>query len=255
MAAAASSSALWAGDDTGLKDLSTEAFVKAYSKLVGKKWCGSTNHGRHRADQLKPGSIQRARCTTPIAAPRPGARRRRAPQRSRTPCRPRRAPSWSPCPRAFATRWGEAPGPAAHAHDNARLWAGGLGTPARAANRACPARAQVEEALQLLQSTLAEGDGGEAPSGPEVDAALALAFDALRTCAQLAQEAFAATREQAPPPLCEAAQLLHTHALLALELAPAVQDAVARLCCAWWLGSGPDKEELLSQTLPFLLVR
>jgi hypothetical protein len=41
----------------------------------------------------------------------------------------------------------------------------------------------------------------------------------------------------------------------ALELAPAVQDAVARLCCAWWTAGGPDKEELLSQTLPFLLVR
>jgi hypothetical protein len=40
----------------------------------------------------------------------------------------------------------------------------------------------------------------------------------------------------------------------ALELAPAVQDAVARLCCAWWAAGAPDKEELLSQTLPFLLV-
>jgi len=41
----------------------------------------------------------------------------------------------------------------------------------------------------------------------------------------------------------------------ALELCPPVQDAVARLCCAWWAAGGPDKEELLSQTLPFLLVR
>lgn len=40
----------------------------------------------------------------------------------------------------------------------------------------------------------------------------------------------------------------------ALELCPQVQDAVARLCCAWWAANGPDKEELLSQTLPFLLV-
>ena len=40
----------------------------------------------------------------------------------------------------------------------------------------------------------------------------------------------------------------------ALEMCPAVQDAVARLCCAWWAAGGPDKEELLSQTLPFLLV-
>ena len=40
-----------------------------------------------------------------------------------------------------------------------------------------------------------------------------------------------------------------------LNMCPPVQDAVARLCCAWWAGNGPDKEELLSQTLPFLLVR
>jgi len=41
-----------------------------------------------------------------------------------------------------------------------------------------------------------------------------VAFDALRLSAQLAYEVFAATREQAPAALCEAAQLLHTHALL-----------------------------------------
>lgn len=37
-------------------------------------------------------------------------------------------------------------------------------------------------------------------------------------------------------------------------MCPAVQDAVGRLCCAWWTAGAPDKDELLSQTLPFLLV-
>lgn len=41
-----------------------------------------------------------------------------------------------------------------------------------------------------------------------------LAFEALRLSATLAYEVFAATRENAPNALAEAAQLLHTHALL-----------------------------------------
>ncbi|KAI8470384.1 MAG: condensin II non structural maintenance of chromosomes subunit-domain-containing protein [Monoraphidium minutum] len=116
----------------------------------------------------------------------------------------------------------------------------------------------VAEALQLLQATLAEAEadgGGDADPTPEASAALNLAFEALRLAAGLAYDVLAATREAAPAPLAEAAQLLHTHALLALEMCPAVQDAVARLCCAWWAAGGPDKEELLSQTLPFLLIR
>lgn len=123
-------------------------------------------------------------------------------------------------------------------------------------------RRQVEEALRLLQATLADADGGDGDGDgddgeprPVDQAALSLSLDALRLSAGLCHEVFAATREQAPAPLCEAAQLLHTHALLALEMCPPVQDAVARLCCAWWVAGGPDKEELLSQTLPFLLVR
>jgi hypothetical protein len=41
-----------------------------------------------------------------------------------------------------------------------------------------------------------------------------LALDALRLSAQLAYEVLAVTRDAAPAPLAEAAQLLHTHALL-----------------------------------------
>jgi hypothetical protein len=44
--------------------------------------------------------------------------------------------------------------------------------------------------------------------------AQSLAFDALRLAALLAYEVLAVTRESAPAALAEAAQLLHTHALL-----------------------------------------
>ncbi|KIZ02253.1 Condensin-2 complex subunit G2 [Monoraphidium neglectum] len=113
-------------------------------------------------------------------------------------------------------------------------------------------RHQAEEALQLLQTALAEAEAQGEDADPTQS--MSLAFDALRLAALLAYEVLAVTRESAPAALAEAAQLLHTHALLAMELCPAVQDAVARLCCAWWAVGGPDKEELLSQTLPFLLV-
>jgi hypothetical protein len=116
---------------------------------------------------------------------------------------------------------------------------------------------QVEDALQLLQATLAEAEGDSAPPRSQVDASLvrapilrsqplsdrsrrlhvsvaqrlhphhtarlepfttlplqSVSFDALRLSALFAYEVFATTREQAPAALAEAAQLLHTHALL-----------------------------------------
>jgi hypothetical protein len=36
---------------------------------------------------------------------------------------------------------------------------------------------------------------------------------------------------------------------------PDVQDAVAKLCCTWWQYGAENREFLVSQTLPFLLVR
>lgn len=35
---------------------------------------------------------------------------------------------------------------------------------------------------------------------------------------------------------------------------PDVQDAVAKLCCTWWQYGAENREFLVSQTLPFLLV-
>lgn len=67
MAAAANSSSLIAEDATGLKDLSTEGFVKAYSKHVS----GALRAG----GAPQPGGFKRARCACAAV--------RRAPQRAR----------------------------------------------------------------------------------------------------------------------------------------------------------------------------
>jgi hypothetical protein len=36
---------------------------------------------------------------------------------------------------------------------------------------------------------------------------------------------------------------------------PDVQDAVAKLCCSWWTAEADNREFLVSQALPYLLVR
>ena len=36
---------------------------------------------------------------------------------------------------------------------------------------------------------------------------------------------------------------------------PEVQEAVAKLCLAWWTADAPGKEALVAQTLPYLLLR
>ncbi len=36
---------------------------------------------------------------------------------------------------------------------------------------------------------------------------------------------------------------------------PQVQEAVARLCLAWWQARAPAREAFVPQTLPYLLVR
>eukprot|EP00884_Botryococcus_braunii_P013107 jgi/Botrbrau1/21798/Bobra.0190s0023.1 len=51
-----------------------------------------------------------------------------------------------------------------------------------------------------------------------------------------------------------AAQALHDQALLAASAFPQLQDAVARMCLAWWEAGGPDRESLVTQTIPYTLV-
>ena len=36
---------------------------------------------------------------------------------------------------------------------------------------------------------------------------------------------------------------------------PELQESVAKLCAAWWQTDAPGKEGLITQTIPYLLVR
>lgn len=36
---------------------------------------------------------------------------------------------------------------------------------------------------------------------------------------------------------------------------PELQDPVCKLCCSWWELQAPGREQLMAQTLPYILVR
>ena len=89
------------------------------------------------------------------------------------------------------------------------------------------------------------GGGGEAKErGAEV----------LFGAALLAKAAFAECKASPPAALPQAAGLLHDHALLAASEYPALQEEVARLCLDWWAAGAAGREQLMPQTLPYLLV-
>jgi hypothetical protein len=117
--------------------------------------------------------------------------------------------------------------------------------------------AQVQRALETLhqqQQQEEDEDGAALATTTETTA-----MHVLRLCANLAAELLRAlvASESSPglPSLCQTVLLLHDHALLELGERADVQDAVAQLCCAWWRASAPDRERLLSQALPYLLIR
>jgi hypothetical protein len=111
--------------------------------------------------------------------------------------------------------------------------------------------AQVQRALQTLHGG-ADDEDEEAANASETP------LHALRVAAALSSELLRATvaAEATPlPALRTTVLLLHDHALLELGERADVQDAVASLCCAWWRAAAPDRERLLSQALPYLLIR
>lgn len=59
----------------------------------------------------------------------------------------------------------------------------------------------------------------------------------------------------APPILVAAVVKLHDGALLAAAEEPNVQESVSRLCEAWWAAGLNEKEALVPQTIPYLLVK
>lgn len=72
--------------------------------------------------------------------------------------------------------------------------------------------------------------------------------------ALLAKAVFAECRASPPAPLAQAVGLLHDHALLAAAEYPALQEEISRLCLDWWAAGAAGKEQLMPQTLPYLLV-
>jgi hypothetical protein len=112
----------------------------------------------------------------------------------------------------------------------------------------------VQRAIETLQKQQEDDDGTNATAANAAETAAL----ALRVSANLAAELLRATvaAESSPlPSLCRTVLLLHDHALLELGERADVQDSVAALCCAWWRASAPDREHLLSQALPYLLIR
>ncbi|KAF6261308.1 condensin II non structural maintenance of chromosomes subunit-domain-containing protein [Scenedesmus sp. NREL 46B-D3] len=112
---------------------------------------------------------------------------------------------------------------------------------------------QVNAALQQLQDCLPEeGEQFDEAKTEPLEAALA----ALRLAALLCADTLHECHPNPPEGLCSAAITLHDHALLELgDARPDVQDAVAKLCCIWWQYGAENREFLVSQTLPFLLLR
>jgi hypothetical protein len=189
MAPTANSSALLGSDAVGLKELSTEAFVKAYGKHVS-----FGGDGRARAGSGRPAGAR--------GPPRRRVAHHNAPLSNRARRRPRPAP-----PQASAevkdalqaatraklvavseglrhqVRRGAGGVARRHAPHCAALKAeaprrrracGGRVSSAHAPGAAAPRHfvpAQAEEALQLVQATLAEAEA-EGAEGPKIDASL-----------------------------------------------------------------------------------
>ncbi|GAX76009.1 hypothetical protein CEUSTIGMA_g3452.t1 [Chlamydomonas eustigma] len=73
--------------------------------------------------------------------------------------------------------------------------------------------------------------------------------------AHVAHGLLLASALQPPSSLLNTATLLHDNCLLAVGDLPEVQDPVARLCCSWWELQVAGKEQLMPQTLPYILIR
>eukprot|EP00775_Hariotina_reticulata_P006481 gene6481-6708_t len=112
----------------------------------------------------------------------------------------------------------------------------------------------VESALELVQQALQ--NHGVQDTANTLESNLADAMQALKTSATICQDALHECHSNPPDALLNAAIQLHDGALLSLgDLRPDVQDVVAKLCCSWWQYEARDREYLVAQTLPYLLLR
>eukprot|EP00232_Nephroselmis_pyriformis_P015184 CAMPEP_0182884986 /NCGR_PEP_ID=MMETSP0034_2-20130328/19337_1 /TAXON_ID=156128 /ORGANISM="Nephroselmis pyriformis, Strain CCMP717" /LENGTH=877 /DNA_ID=CAMNT_0025018231 /DNA_START=21 /DNA_END=2651 /DNA_ORIENTATION=+ len=108
---------------------------------------------------------------------------------------------------------------------------------------------KVAQALDSLPSAEENGD-----TPPADDPSVTLLIGAASVALLMVSELGAASKH-APSELLSAAAMLHDRALLSAEDFPALQEAVSKLCEAWWAKDLPGKESLVPQTVPYLLVK
>lgn len=91
---------------------------------------------------------------------------------------------------------------------------------------------------------------GEEEDNPERDTA----SQVLLAVTIVSKLVFDETAASPPAALLHAAVVLHDSALLAAAEYPALQEEVAKLCVDWWQTELPGREQLTTQTVPYLLV-
>ena len=111
----------------------------------------------------------------------------------------------------------------------------------------------VESALEAAEPAMQPGAGAAA----EVeDESVADALQTLHAVAIVASACIADKDREAPEPLVEIATALHDIIFdLTDPRASALQAEIVDLCEAWWLGERAGRDELVPQTVSYMLVR
>ena len=114
---------------------------------------------------------------------------------------------------------------------------------------------KLEEAGPAMGVVPEEDEDGAAPP-PVDDAAVGAALEALQAVTILARASLSDADRETPTELLEVAIELHDIIFdLKDPRADVLQDAIVDLCEAWWLGGRDGRDELMPQTISYLLVR
>ncbi|KAK9826218.1 hypothetical protein WJX74_000685 [Apatococcus lobatus] len=108
--------------------------------------------------------------------------------------------------------------------------------------------------LQQLQGHEEDPKDCSETAADELDFTKEAAAQNLQGIVQLMQLFLKDQPAALPGHLQRTACLLHDHALLAATEVPELQEAVAKLCMAYWLAGAPSRERMVAQLLPYLLV-
>jgi hypothetical protein len=101
---------------------------------------------------------------------------------------------------------------------------------------------QVQRLLLHLQELEQKADTG-APDSEQYDNAR----QGLHACVSVVQLLLQATTPNVPQLLTDIVLELHDHALLNLFRSPSIQEAVSRLCIAYYLADAPDAAQVSPQ--------